>query len=100
MNRAMNRTIKRVMLSAISLWLLFSAVSSYAQSGGGYDLTWNTIDNGGGTSSHGGYTLDGTIGQLEAGAPISSGGYTLTGGFWAGASIAQYRLYLPIVLRS
>jgi len=96
----MNRAMKRVMLSAISLWLLFGAVSSYAQSGGGYDLTWNTIDSGGGTIGNGGYTLDGTIGQSDAGAPIGNGGYSLTGGFWAGVSVAQYRLYLPIVLRS
>lgn len=71
-----------------------------AQIGNGYDLTWNTIDNGGGTIGNSDYTLDGTIGQPDAGAPISNGGYTLTGGFWADVSIAQYRLYLPVVLRS
>jgi len=74
--------------------------STQAQSGSGYDLTWNTIDNGGGTSSNGGYTLDGTIGQPDAGAPMSNGDYVLNGGFWSGISIAQYHIYLPIVLRS
>jgi hypothetical protein len=58
-----------------------------AQSGGGYDLTWNSIDAGGGTSSGGGFELRGTIGQPDASAAnaIASvgGDYQLTGGFWA-----------------
>ncbi len=53
-----------------------------AQTGGGYDLTWWTVDGGGGTVSGAGYTLMGTAGQPDAGAPLTGGGYTLTGGFW------------------
>ena len=92
--------MKRALVIVFSLLLLFGAVSVHAQSGSGYDLTWNTIDNGGETSASGGYTLNGTIGQPDASAPISNSGYTLTGGFWAGVSIAQYHIYLPVVLRS
>ncbi len=70
-----------------------------AQSGGGYDLTWNTIDSGGTTWSTGGpYALGGTIGQPDVGQ-VSNLPYTLAGGFWAGAT-AQYRVYLPLVLRN
>ncbi len=70
-----------------------------AQSGGGYDLSWSTIDGGGATFSTGGpYALGGTIGQPDAGT-LSGGPYTLAGGFWAGAA-AQYRVYLPLVLRN
>ena len=70
-----------------------------AQSGSGYDLTWNTIDGGGGSSSGGSYTLDGTLGQFEAGA-LSGSGYTLSGGFWYGApAAAHFEIYLPVVLR-
>ena len=41
----------------IGLLLFFStsAVITWAQTGGGYDLTWSTIDSGGGQSSGGGY---------------------------------------------
>ena len=92
------RTAIRLMMISLMVLITFAAV--HAQTGSGYDLTWNTIDNGGGTSNTSGYTLDGAIGQPEASAPISSGGYTLMSGFWAGVSIAQYRLYLPIILRS
>ncbi len=59
-----------------------------AQSGGGYDLTWNTIDGGGGTSAGGGFELSGTIGQPDASAANMTGDiFALTGGFWAGAGV-------------
>jgi len=44
-----------------------------AQSGGGYDLTWSTIDGGGGESSGGAYSLGGTLGQPDAGAMRGGG---------------------------
>lgn len=69
-----------------------------AQSGGGYDLSWSTIDGGGYTWSTGGpYALGGTAGQADAGV-LSGGPYTLGGGFWGGGA-AQYRVYLPLLLR-
>lgn len=69
-----------------------------AQSGGGYDLTWSTVDGGGATFSTGGtYSLGGTIGQPDAGT-LSGGSYTLGGGFWGGGTI-HYTLYLPLILR-
>lgn len=46
-----------------------------------YSIDWHTIDGGGGTSTGGGYSLSGTIGQPDAGS-MSGGGYTLGGGFW------------------
>jgi hypothetical protein len=71
-----------------------------AQTGGGYDLTWSTIDGGGYTfSSGGGYTLAGTSGQPDAGL-LTGGGYTLAGGFWAGGAAATYQVHLPLVLRN
>ena len=42
-----------------------------------------TIDGGGGPSSGGDFTLNGTVGQPDAGA-MSGGSYALTGGFWGG----------------
>lgn len=47
----------------------------HAQSGGGYDLTWSTLDGGGAMfSTGGGYSLGGTLGQPDAGAASSGGG--------------------------
>lgn len=81
------------------LLLIAMPMLAYAQTGGGYDLTWSTIDGGGGTSLSGGYILNGTIGQPDANAPLMGGSYTLVGGFWAGAAV-EYRIYLPVVLRA
>lgn len=66
-----------------------------------YDLSWWTVDGGGGAVSGGAYALSGTIGQPDAGV-LSGGSYTLAGGFWGGAAAVavQYHLYLPLVLKN
>ena len=88
-----------VLLIAVSSIFLAFVVSALAQSNGGYDLTWNTIDGGGATfSTGGGYELGGTVGQSDAGT-LSTNGYTLTGGFWSGA-VLEHKIYLPLVIRN
>ena len=73
-------------MKALSLSLLatatlaFSAASASAQN---YSIDWYKIAGGGGTSSNGQFTLSGTIGQHDAGGPMTGGNYSLTGGFWA-----------------
>ena len=47
-----------------------------------FSLDWFTIDGGGGTSTGGVYAVSGTIGQPDAGMPLTNGPYALTGGFW------------------
>ena len=81
--------------------MLVSASTTLAQTGGGYDLTWSTIDGRGATSStRSGYDLGGTVGQPDAGL-LRGGGYTLAGGFWIGGALAmEYGVYLPLVLRN
>ena len=68
----------------IALALLIVSIAA-AQTGGGYDLSWNTSDGGGGTATGGGYRIDHTLGQADAGTQ-SGGGYTLNGGFWSGVN--------------
>ncbi|MCA9279145.1 MAG: hypothetical protein H6815_14295 [Phycisphaeraceae bacterium] len=67
--------------------LLGSASLALAQSGGGFDLTWSTIDCGGAGSNNpstgGNFSLMGTIGQHDVGV-MSGGNFELSGGFWAG----------------
>jgi hypothetical protein len=63
-----------------------------------YDLSWWTVDGGGGTLTDGGaYTLSGTAGQFDA-AVWSGETYTLAGGFWGGL-LGDRVVYLPLVLR-
>lgn len=59
-----------------------------AQSGG-YTIDWFTVDGGGGalSSTDGLYTLNGSVGQPDAGA-LSGGAYSLAGGFWNEAIVA------------
>ncbi|HDQ34851.1 MAG TPA: hypothetical protein ENN14_00880 [Chloroflexi bacterium] len=84
------------LLFLVTLLLLPAAV--LAQEGGGYDLTWSTVDGGGGLSSGNAYTLHSSIGQPDAGN-LYGDLYTLAGGFWNGATPPRYQLFLPLVLR-
>jgi hypothetical protein len=90
-----------LVLLVILLCGLLLTTTALTSSSEGYDLSWWTVDGGGGTlGSEGGYSLSGTVGQPDAGA-LASNDYTLSGGFWAGGTLAgeAYRVYLPLVLR-
>jgi len=70
---------KRVLI----LWLLFPLIS-LAQS---YSIDWFKVAGGGGISSNSqppaiNYQLSGTIGQPDAGGPMTNGQYSVIGGFW------------------
>jgi hypothetical protein len=96
--------MKRLLMLLTALVLLLAAaLPILAQSGGGYDLSWSTIDGGGYTFSTGGtYSLGGTAGQPDAGL-LTGEGYTLGGGFWGGGAQASAEaggVYLPIILKS
>lgn len=61
---------------------------SQAQSGGQFDLSWSTIDGGGGASSGGPFAVNGTIGQPDAGT-LSGGNFIIEGGFWSAVQVIQ-----------
>ena len=66
---------------AIGLAVLLAATQAAAGTPD-YDLSWHTVDGGGGMWSTGGtYELGGTIGQPDAGE-LGGGTYALNGGFW------------------
>jgi hypothetical protein len=68
--------------------LIFLPTLTSAQSGGQFDLSWSTIDGGGGTSTGGQFQLSGTIGQPDAGV-LTGGQFKLEGGFWSGITVLQ-----------
>lgn len=86
--------LRVLILIGIALVLAYSAAlvlaDESAKSGAAsYDLSWHTIDGGGGTSVGGAFALSGTIGQPDAGV-MAGGDFQLTGGFWAGTgSVVQ-----------
>jgi hypothetical protein len=85
-------------IAFITALLVFLALAgaAAAQTGGGYDLTWNTLEPGG-PSTGGDYWLRAVIGQPDA-ASLTGGAYTLAGGFLPGPADLR-RIYLPIVLK-
>ena len=96
----MKTTIRIVVTLALAAMLIIlgqgmSNSTATAQTGGGYDLTWNTYDSGGVMRSSGGsFILNGTIGQQDASNMLRGGLFTLYGGFWAGIQ-PYYDILLP-----
>lgn len=81
---------------------LLLAASTLAQSPQqAYDLSWWTVDGGGGSSAGSNYTLDGTAGQPDPGSILRGGDYSLEGGFWGGgiSGVTMFNIYLPLTMR-
>ena len=70
---------KNSLALATAALLIFTA-TVHAQS---FALDWFKIAGGGGTSTGGVFSVSGTIGQPDAGARMTNGQYSVTGGFWA-----------------
>ena len=68
----------RLILPAIAVLAL--AHSALGQS---YNIDWYKVSGGGGTSTGGVYSVSGTIGQHDAGGPMTGPGYSVVGGFWS-----------------
>jgi hypothetical protein len=80
------RTILRTTLLVVFLCGL-GASSARSQTGGGYVLTWSSLDCGSPVSSAGAaYVLAGTTGQSEVG-DLAGGAYALHGGFRVGSNV-------------
>ncbi len=91
--------MKRWLYALCILAILIGAAWAIDAASGPYLLSWWTADGGGDTSTGGSYTLQGTLGQPDAGT-MSQGQVVLTGGFWPGVDARETaRLYLPLVLK-
>ena len=66
-----------------NLLLIVSVMVSTVSFAQTYSIDWYKIAGGGGTSTGGVYSVSGTIGQHDAGGPMTGGNFSLTGGFWA-----------------
>jgi hypothetical protein len=76
---------KRALPVLVALFFVVGSVL-HAQS---YSINWFKIAGGGGTSAGGTYQVSGTIGQHDAGGPMTGGNYSLTGGFWSVITVVQ-----------
>lgn len=77
------------------LFLLLAAVALSSPTV--MEISWWSIDGGGGTSAGGRYALSGTIGQPDVGFQSGSN-FSTTGGYWS-LTGASTELYLPVVIR-
>ena len=68
-------------MKRLGFYIVFAALGLTARAQ--YAIDWSKIAGGGGTSTGGVYAVSGTIGQPDAGGPLTGGGYSLVGGFWA-----------------
>src|SRR6266850_7588088 len=71
-----------------TLWSIPLLLLPFLASGQSYDISWFTIDGGGGTSTGGVYSVSGTIGQPDAGH-MTGANYAVDGGFWGLISVVQ-----------
>jgi hypothetical protein len=89
--------MKRLLLLVALLFLfLLILQTARAASDAPYSLDWWTVDTGGGASSGGAYSLNGTIGQTDAGS-LRGEDYALSGGFWASLLEAWQKIFLPFI---
>jgi len=91
----MNR--RRWLLGLVVLGLAVGAVGVLAQPAN-FDLSAARVSSGRSESSGGGYLVDGTLGQPDAGA-LTGGAYTLAGGFEVELTepITISHTYLPLI---
>jgi hypothetical protein len=87
----LNHRIRNMRRRVAVFWslVLASCGLGLATSSAQYSIDWFKISGGGGTSTNGQYAVSGTIGQHDAGGPMTGGNYSLTGGFWALISVVQ-----------
>jgi hypothetical protein len=80
-------------LMSLFLCVLVFSSNAIAQSGGTFTITKSVIAGGGGHSTGGTFTLDGTIGQAVAGTTSTGAPFTMISGFWegGGATISTRR---------
>ena len=96
--------MKRLRIFLAPCLMCVIATVALAQSGGGYDLSWNTTAGGGGAISGGSYALLGTIGQHGVGGPSPQGNkFSIDPGV-GGPPLAppepvHAKTYLPLVVK-
>src|SRR5262245_12446154 len=72
-------------MKAIILFVGCLSLAASAQVSGPFVIGRQSLNGGGGPSSGCTSSLNGTVGQPDAGAPMSGGAFTISGGFWVPA---------------
>ena len=83
------RNVSKTSLPAACLGVVMVCLLASSAPAQQYAVPWSKVSSGGGTSTGGVYAVTGTIGQHDAGATMSGGNFSLTGGFWSFLSLVQ-----------
>jgi len=93
--------MRRHIVALLLLCLLLLSIAASAAAGAPVlRLDWHVVASGGGSSTGGGFQIQGSIGQ-PAVSVLRGGAYVLRGGFWQGegSPLPAYWGYLPVVLK-
>jgi len=90
------RKIILLLITSLIMVLLISAALSPSQD---FNMTWWSVDSGGGSCGGGDFSLNGTIGQTDTDT-MTGGEFTLAGGISPGeAVLLEVEIYLPLLKR-
>lgn len=78
----------KLKIAAVLTSIVICCSIATPQSGGTFDLSHTVVAGGGGNSTGGQFSLDGTSGQSAAGSVSGSGVFNLRAGFWAFGQIS------------
>ena len=84
MGVVMSYSLKKFLF--IFIFSVFIGTTSLAQSGGEFEITKSTVNNGGGISSGNGFVLTGSIAQTVT-QSSSNGDWQVDSGFWPSSPI-------------
>jgi len=76
-----SRAVPTLAIGTLLLGCLIWGVAQGQSNSASYQIPRQTIDAGAGRTSSASYTINGSIGQPDAGPGMSSGSFRLTGGF-------------------
>ena len=99
MNKWIVPALLIITILAVTLAVALTGSTASAQTGDGYDLSWNVIGGGGtGPQTGDGFSLRSTAGQVIIG-PAGGSSPDLCAGYWCRA-IAYFDVLLPAVLKN
>lgn len=75
---ALGRRLLGMATGVVCLWLVTTVGSAQ-----NYSIGWYKVSGGGGASTGGVYSVNGTLGQHDAGGSMTGGSFSVTGGFWS-----------------
>ena len=83
------KTKMNFFVHAVIGFLLIQSACCLRASAQSYSVDWYKVAGGGGTSTGGTYTVNGTIGQPDASGAMNGGNYSVTGGYWSLINVVQ-----------